>query len=156
MQKVKYFQKTIIILILTGFLILTSFSLTADIKTKHSLLENSCNLIDNKETVYGNKIDTDVSCQKQNTQDFPRGLFFEVLKGVAEGKAISGKVLGFRGKIVKINFEYLKIEVRRLFPLRWEMSNFYNTTAFMFNVNQTIPQGAFDFESEWVVAIVFK
>jgi len=154
MKKVKFFNKGVIILLLTITLILTSFNVIANTRTTQSLSKTL--ILEDQDNVCDSNINNYEFPQKQSDLGFPKGLFTEVLIGRAEGEAISGKLIGFRGKIVKINFEYLRIEVRRLFPFRWEMSDFRYTTAFMFNVNQTIPQGPFHFESEWIVAIVFK
>lgn len=80
----------------------------------------------------------------------------KILRGWATGYAISGKTIGFRGTIAKINFEYLKMEWYQIIPPRWQMTSFYNVTAVFFNVNQTIPQGPFEYGSDWVLAIIFQ
>jgi len=88
--------------------------------------------------------------------DQSRGKFVSVIRGWAVGNATSGKVIGFSGNIAKINFEYLSITKLKFFPPRWETANFWNTSAIIFNLNQTIPQGPFDLEEDWVVAVIFK
>ena len=82
--------------------------------------------------------------------------FIKILWGWATGNATSGMSFGFRKTIAKINFVNLDMVRFAIFPPRWEYSDFYNVTAIFFNVNQTIPQGSFTFELDWVIAIIFE
>ncbi|MDH7507660.1 MAG: hypothetical protein QHH15_07770 [Candidatus Thermoplasmatota archaeon] len=130
MDNYKNIIKTGSILLLTIILILTSFNINAE-ETKNNNYSN-----DNPDQI---------------------GLrHIKILRGWASGNATSGKLIGLRGKIAKINFEYLRIAKYALIPPRWEYSDFWDVTAIFLKVDQTIPQGHFEFEPDWVLAIIFE
>jgi len=114
------------------------------------LISTSVIVIANKEII--NYKNEDLS----KTSGEVLGKFVSFLRGFAVGNATSAKLIGSSGNIAKINFVYLSITRLKFFPPRWETANFFNTTAIIFNINQTIPHGPFDFQEEWVVAIIFK
>jgi hypothetical protein len=145
MNNVRLFLRKASIFLLIILLILTSVDVIADIETTKPEVATLKN-----EQITNNKNDDSI----KNSNYLLRHI--KVLRGWAEGKATSGKLIGFRAKIVKINFNYLKIESIRFFPIRWEMSDFWNATAIIFNFNQTIPQGPFEMERDWIVAIIFN
>jgi hypothetical protein len=145
MNNVRLFLRKASIFLLIILLILTSVDVIADIETTKPEVE-----IPKNEQITNNKNDDSI----KNSNYLLRHI--KVLRGWAEGNATSGKLIGFRAKIVKINFNYLKIESIRFFPIRWEMSDFWNATAIIFNFNQTIPQGPFEMERDWIVAIIFN
>lgn len=87
----------------------------------------------------------------------PRGPKVESFMGVwASGNASSGKQFGILSRIGIIKFDYVIFDRLRLFPIRWEMVDFLDVTVIIIGLNQEIPEGPFDFEREWVSAIVFK
>lgn len=86
----------------------------------------------------------------------PLGKIFSIMRGWAIGNATSGKLIGRHHRIAKINFEYLSITKLKFFPPRWETANFFNNTAYLFNLNQTIPQGPFELQKDWVIAFIIK
>ena len=143
MNNKKCLLKVISIILLTIFLISTSVVVIAD---KEKTIKE-VTITRNKE--FTNDKNDDLTKNSDQT----RGIFVPILRGWATGNASSGKPIGFRGKIAKIKFDYLKIE--RFVFFRWEKADFWNATAIFFNVNQPIPKGSFDFKKHWVVAIVF-
>ena len=98
----------------------------------------------------------DKSSDMNDIQKEPLGKLFSVMRGWAVGNATSGKLVGLHHRIAKINFEFLAITKLKFFPPRWETANFYNNTAYLFNLNQTIPQGPFELQKDWVIAVVIK
>jgi len=145
MNNVRLFLKEASIFLLIILLILTSIDVIADIETTKPEVA-----IPKNELITNNKNDDSI----KNSNYLLRHI--KVLRGWAEGNANRGKLIGFRDKIAKINFNYLKIESIRFFPIRLEMSDFWNAIAIIFNFNQTIPQGPFEMERDWVVAIVIN
>ena len=101
-------------------------------------------------------LDTNINDGSSESSGEPLGKFFSVLRGWAIGFATSGKLIGRSGNIAKINFEYLSITKLKFLPPRWETANFFNISAIIFNLNQTIPHGPFDLEEDWVVAVIIK
>jgi hypothetical protein len=154
MKKVRYILKGAGILLLTIALVLTSVVVTADKEHIQPLSKTSYNGGNGQDIVWDNNIYG--LPQAQNAINTSRGRFISVLRGWAVGNASSGKLIGSHGRIAKINFDFVRITRLRFFPIRWEMSNFWNVTAIFFGLDQTIPEGPFDFERDWVVAIVFK
>jgi len=131
-----------------------TYTVTCKAKDEHGLEGNLTTLkvaIPRDKDITNNKND-DLS----KTSGEPLGKFVSVLRGWAVGNATSGKVIGISGNIAKINFEFLSITKLKFFPPRWETANFWNTSAIIFNLNQTIPQEPFDLEEDWVVAVIFK
>ena len=79
--------------------------------------------------------------------------FFRVL---THGNASSGRQLGVFGNIGIIKFNTVQFVLIRFFPIRLNITNLKNVTAFIYGINQTIPNGSFDFEEEWILfAFVF-
>ena len=73
----------------------------------------------------------------------------------AQGNASSGKQIGIYGLIGIINFDYVRFDRIRFNPIRWEMVDFTNVKVIVFWLSQDIPsEGPFDFERDWVSAIV--
>ena len=99
MTNVRFLIKGARIFLLTILLILTSFVVIADKKTKTELI------ITEYKEITNNKNDRLTKASNQIL-----GKHIKILRGWAEGNATSGKVIGFRGKIAKINFNYFKIE----------------------------------------------
>jgi hypothetical protein len=153
-KKVRYFLKGASILLLTIALILTSVVVTADKETMQPISKISYNGGNGQDIVWDNNIYG--LPQAQNSINTSRGKFISVLRGWAVGNASSGKLIDSRGRMAKINFDFLKISRLRFFPIRMEMSSFWNVTAIFFGFDQAIPEGPFNFERDWVVAIVFK
>ena len=79
-----------------------------------------------------------------------------ITRAWATGDAIKGRQFGVRGTIGIIKFDYVAFNRLRFFPVRWELVDFQDVTAIMFGLDQDIPSGPFDFERDWVNAIVFK
>ena len=131
-----------------------TYTITCKSKDEHGLESNltsfQVTIPRNKELINNKNYDL------IKTSGQPRGKYISILRGWATGNATSGKSIGFRGTIAKINFVYLKMEWYQIFPPRWQMISFNNVTAIFFNVNQTIPIGPFEFENDWVIAIVFQ
>lgn len=73
----------------------------------------------------------------------------------AEGNASSGRTFNATSKIGIIKFESVRFSKLKLFPIRWEFANFYDATALVFGIDQEIPEGPFEFERDWVRALVF-
>ena len=145
MNNVRLFLRKASIFLLIILLILTSVDVIADIETTKPEVA-----IPKNEPITNNKNDDSI----KNSNYLLRHI--KVLSGWAEGNATSGKIIGSRGKIVKINFDDLKIDGFHFIPPRWEMSDFKNVTAIFLNVNQNITKDPFYFERDWVIAIVFK
>ena len=143
MNNVSYLIKGASIFLLVISMILTSIVVVAE-TTKP------------EETIIQNQEITDKNAYLTKTTDQPRFEKMYILRGWAIGNASSGKKIGFRGTIAKIEFDSLKISKFMFPPPRWEFSDYYNVTAIVFNVRQTIPEGPFVFENEWVIAIVFE
>ena len=78
-----------------------------------------------------------------------------VKRAFAEGNASSGKTFGPSGRIGIIKFDSVRFSKLKLFPIRWEMADFYDATAIVFGIDQEIPEGPFEFQRDWVSAIVF-
>ncbi len=146
MNNIRFFKKSASIFLLTILLILTSVDVIADIESTTPEVT-----IPGNEQIINIKNDDSI---KNSVQSLRKHINF--LIGWAEGNASSGKLIGFRDKIVKIKFNYFKIEGIRFFPIRWQMADFWNATAIIFNFNQTIPQGPFEMERDWVVAVVIN
>ena len=72
------------------------------------------------------------------------------------GNASSGKQIGIFSQIGIIKFDYVRFSRIRFNPIRWEMVDFTNVKVIMFWLSQDIPEGPFDFERDWVSAIVIK
>lgn len=72
----------------------------------------------------------------------------------ARGNASSGRILNGT-KIGIIKFDYVWFDKLHFFPIRWEGADYYDATALVFGIDQEIPEGPFEFERDWVRAIVF-
>jgi len=97
--------------------------------------------------------------QKDTLQDSskPSGIiprfFFRVL---VHGNASSGRQLGIFGNIGIIKFNHAQFVLIRFFPIRLNVNTVNNVTAFIYGINQEIPNGSFDFKEEWILfAFVF-
>jgi len=72
----------------------------------------------------------------------------------AEGNASSGRTFNAT-KIGIIKFESVRFSKLKLIPPRWEFSDYHDATAIVFGIDQEIPEGPFEFERDWVRALVF-
>lgn len=73
----------------------------------------------------------------------------------AQGNASGGRQIGVFGLIGIIDFDYVRFDKIRFNPIRWEMVDFTDVKVIMFWLSQDIPsEGPFDFERDWVSAIV--
>lgn len=156
MKKVRYILKGASILQLTIALILTSVVVTAEKETIQPISKICYNAGNGQDVVGDNNMNTYGLPQAQNAINTPKGRFISVLRGWAVGNASNGELIGSHGRMAKIDFDFLRITRLKFFPIRWQMADFYNATAIIFGLDQTIPGGSFDFERDWVVAIVFK
>ena len=74
----------------------------------------------------------------------------------AKGNATSGRTVDKYGKIGIIEFKNVAFTKLKLFPtIRWEYANYDNAKAIVFGIDQDIPEGPFEFNRDWVRAIVF-
>ena len=145
MRNTKYLLKEASFLFIVLLMISTSVSVIAENQAaKSELISLKSNKILNKEFVDS----TEISNQ-------PQGKFISVIRGWAVGNASSGKTIGTRGKIAIIKFDHVIFTQLKFLPLRWEMADFYDVTAIVFRLDQTIPEGPFEFKRERVVAIIF-
>jgi hypothetical protein len=80
-------------------------------------------------------------------------LFFRVL---VNGNASSGRQFGPFGNFGIIKFNHAQFVIIRFIPIRLEVHNVKNVTAFLFGIGQDLPNGSFDFKEEWIlIAFVF-
>ena len=73
----------------------------------------------------------------------------------AQGNASSGRTIEKSDRIGIIEFTSVRFSKLKFLPLRWEFADYYNAKALVFGIDQVIPNGSFEFERDWVRAIVF-
>jgi hypothetical protein len=81
--------------------------------------------------------------------------FAYIKRAFAVGNASSGRLVGESGRIGIINFEEVTFSKLKLFPVRWEFADYYNAKAIVFGIDQEIPNGSFEFQRDWVRALIF-
>jgi hypothetical protein len=95
----------------------------------------------------------------KNEKDNPSSLNFPKIaylkRCYAEGTALSGRTFNATPRIGIIKFESVRFSKLKLIPPRWEFSDYEDATAIVFMIDQEIPEGPFEFERDWVRALVF-
>jgi hypothetical protein len=108
-------------------------------------------------TILTNSCIINVSSQNnqiENLKYFPKSseknqkLYFRVL---VHGNASSGSQFGPFGNFGIVKFNHAQFVIIRFFPIRLNVNNVKNVTAFLYGIGQDIPNGSFDFEEEWIL-----